>query len=144
MHGPAGIPETRFHFKTRSVEVWPRREHLHLFVCILRHTTGIVQKASLYSMLGKAGSMTLRSRMVSEKCVDGSGIPIRHNFPFSRLCSACGLRVKCMFPRNRTFYSVGLQKQIFGGDLQSQRKRNVLRQTKKLQVAFLPLRKPEL
>jgi hypothetical protein len=58
MHGPAGIPETRFHFKTRSVEVWPRREHLHRFLCTLRHTTGAAQKASFYNILEEPRSMT--------------------------------------------------------------------------------------
>src|ERR1035437_9152064 len=45
-----------------SDEVWPRREQLHPFMCIYKHTTGAAQKASLYSMLDKAGSMTPRSK----------------------------------------------------------------------------------
>src|ERR1039458_1118360 len=55
-------PGNALPLQDRSVEVWPRRENLHLVVGTFRHTTGAAQKASLYSMLDKVGSMTHRSK----------------------------------------------------------------------------------
>src|SRR5208283_5436921 len=58
MYGPAGIPENALLIQTEVFDAWPRRKHLHQFVCILEHTTGAAQKASLYNISERGGSIT--------------------------------------------------------------------------------------
>ena len=77
-------PGNALPLQDRSVEVWPRREHLHLFACIYRHTTGAAQKASLYSMLDKAGSMTHRSKS------DVRRVPFTDKWPRRQVLSKAG------------------------------------------------------
>jgi hypothetical protein len=82
MHGPAGIPETRFHFKTRSVEVWPRREHFALFGVHVKTHKQRAQKASVYNILGGSGS-TARERTdsrqsaITSAALNSEGVPFK-------------------------------------------------------------------
>ena len=64
---PAGIPRTRFHFKTRSVEVWPRREKQSL-PGILRPAYEHINSAVSYNILGETGSIACITNGGSGEC----------------------------------------------------------------------------
>jgi len=62
MYGPAGIPETRFHFRRKCLRLGRVGNTCTGLCATSGHINGAAQKASLYNISGRGGSITPSSR----------------------------------------------------------------------------------